>query len=466
MKILLTGATGFIGRRLCIHLVKQGHEILVISRSPRTSNELPFPCTIFTWNLTQASPPPDYFDGVETVIHLAGEAFYMGSWSEKQREKIIRSRVIPTKNLMQTCTKVDSIKLVIATTAPNIYGGGADEQFNEESPAGTDFLAKICQQWEEEILSASNKKLRTVVLRPGLILANGGGFLGKIIPLLKIRLGNPFGPGQHWLSWIHYKDFIDIIELCFKQAELTGPVNCSSPSPITVNDFCDMLCQAIGIPNPTFKSAGFIKWFYGEKSLFTDQGQRMSPSKITQRGFSFRHPFLDETLKSLLPLNGKDGAETILHHFWLPFKPENVFSFMANPENLEHLLAPSILNRFIPQDPPITNYRAGSRLSFQAKILGIHRLTEAEIALWEPDRKIVMDQITGFFPFFQMSFTLSQLGSGTLVQEQIDFILPSGFLFEWLRGQKIRAQLRYLLQYRANEVTTLFANLQAKNKSA
>jgi hypothetical protein len=299
--VLITGATGFIGRRLCSRLLEQGREVRVLSRHPdRAEKRLPGIARAYPWQPLEGPPPHEALEGVETVIHLAGEAV-AGRWTATKKRLIRETRVQGTRHLVEALpTLSDSPSVLISASAVGYYGEGGEKELTEESPPGDDFLAQTCQQWEAEAARATEYGVRVVQVRIGLVLHPEGGVLARMLPPFRMGLGGPIGDGQFWMPWIHREDLVSLFLFAEGTAALEGPVNGVAPHPVRNEEFAAMLGRVLGrpafLPTPLF----LLRLSFGEFARYLATSQRVYPQKALDAGFEFRFPTLEEALQDLL----------------------------------------------------------------------------------------------------------------------------------------------------------------------
>lgn len=280
MKILVTGATGFIGAPLVFYFQQKGHEVLTLSLS-KDPNQF--------WDLDSVPS----LESLDVVIHLAGEPLSLSYWSKKKKEKIYQSRVFGTRSLVEILSKQKSPpKIFISASAVGIYGDQKDTLLNEKSPLGSGFLSKVCIDWEKEGKVLERLNVRTVQARFGVVLGEGGGILEKILPLYRWHLGAVLGTGLQWMSWIEREDLIRAIDHII-HSNLKGAVNVCSPHPVTQRAFSEKVakkvqsCQFLRLPGPLLK---IILGDMAREMILPSI--RVFPLKLLESGFSFNKPFL------------------------------------------------------------------------------------------------------------------------------------------------------------------------------
>lgn len=300
MKILLTGATGFIGRALAEILASQGHELRALSRNPDSARgRLPAAVRAFAWDGSGA-PPAEALEGAEAVVHLAGENIGDWPWTADRKRRILESRVLGTRALVEAMGKAGSTRVFAAGSAMGYYGDGGDRILDESAGPGRGFLAGVCAAWESEIFKAKALGVRTVAVRTALALGAGGGVIGKMALPYKLGLGPVFGSGAQYWSWIHVLDCAGIFAHVLGDAALSGPVNGCSPHPVTQREFADSLAAACRRPRLLRVPALAMRAGLGEMASSLLEGQRGDCGKILASGYRFRYPDLPSALRAAL----------------------------------------------------------------------------------------------------------------------------------------------------------------------
>lgn len=298
MKVVVTGATGFVGQVIVQQLLEAGDEVVVLTRNvAKAAISLGSSCKYFQWNDTNSLPPLEAFEGADGVVNLMGETISK-RWDEAQKKKIYNSRINGTKRLVEAIEQLtQKPKVFVSTSAIGIYGNRGPEDLNESSNVADDFLAKVCKDWENEANKVRNHGLRVVTIRTGVVLGRGGGALPKMLPIFKLGGGGPVGSGNQYMSWIHVVDIAAMYVEALKNDAIKGVLNGTAPYPATNKDFSKMLGKVLRrpavLPLPEFAA----KLVLGEMSQLVLEGQKVLPVKFKENNFRFRYPTLEMALK-------------------------------------------------------------------------------------------------------------------------------------------------------------------------
>src|SRR4030066_979160 len=299
MKILITGGTGFVGTQLTSRLIKDNHEVTILTRSLKGAKGASPGISYLEGDPTKRGSWQEAIKNHDAVINLAGASIF-SKWTEEHKKAIRESRVNTTQNIVEGIpSRPERPFTLFSTSAVGYYGFHGDEELIEESPQGDDFLARIAVEWEGEALKAREKGARVVMTRFGIVLGEKGGALSQMIPLFKKYIGGPIGSGNQWFSWVHIKDLAEAFVFLIRHLEISGPVNVCSPNPVRNRDLANALGKALH--RPSFMPApGFmIKLVLGELGSVILEGQRVIPRRLLDSGFVFQYPDIDKALQSL-----------------------------------------------------------------------------------------------------------------------------------------------------------------------
>lgn len=303
MNVLVTGATGFIGKALLPVLVGRGFKVIAWVRDgARARAVLPGQVDV----ITALEQWPQNI-GLDLVINLAGAPILDRRWSPARKALLYSSRVGLTEQLV-SWVKCQQLKptLMLSGSAIGYYGTHAgDEVLNESAPAGSDFAAGLCSEWERAATEIEEQGTRCIFLRTGLVLGVGGGVLQKMMPAFRLGLGGPIGSGRQFFPWIAQDDYIAALLFLIEQPDVKGPYNLVAPEVVSQRDFAQALGRVLGRPAFLPVPGWVLRMLLGEASGLLLTGQPVSPSKLEQAGFCFRYPCLTGALRALLDLNAK-----------------------------------------------------------------------------------------------------------------------------------------------------------------
>jgi uncharacterized protein (TIGR01777 family) len=296
MDYLITGATGFIGHHLVARLLQAGNEVNYLGR--KRSRTLDSRAAFHLW-IPGERPPIDSVPTVDAVIHLAGEPVAQ-RWNEAVKGRIYASRVDSTRRLVAALAGLrHKPSILISASATGYYGNRGDEMLTETSPAGDDYLANVCVEWEREAMRAAEFGLRVVLVRIAPVLGRGGGILSKMLPPFRLGLGGKLGSGRQWMPWIHLNDLMELLLFAVANRNVKGALNGSVPEPVTNAEFTRALARAVHRP-ALFKVPLFaLRLALGEAAAYMVSSQRVLPKAAEDTGFRFQYPHLDNALEDL-----------------------------------------------------------------------------------------------------------------------------------------------------------------------
>lgn len=295
-QVLITGATGMIGRSLVPALISKGYKVSILSRRAR-----PLPNTrVFLWNVEDQSIDTACFDGVSTIIHLAGENIAGERWSQKRKQEIVDSRVNSTKLLLKgLSSSAHQVTTIISASATGFYGDRADERLTENSETGDDFLATCCAKWEAAVDEFETQQLRIVKLRTGFILDKKQGGLPLMALPVKLFVGAPLGTGKQWVPWIHLEDMVNMYIHALENP-IEGAFNATAPTPVTNKTLTKTLAKVIGRPVwPINVPAPVLQTILGEMSIVALTSTNTSAQKILDTGFTFKYNLLQDAVADI-----------------------------------------------------------------------------------------------------------------------------------------------------------------------
>jgi uncharacterized protein (TIGR01777 family) len=296
VRVLVSGSSGLIGTALVPRLRSHGHEVIRLIRRPTDDADTA------RWDPARGELDDGALEGIDAVIHLAGEGIGERRWTDEQKRRILDSRVAGTDLLARAIAAQSNAPILFSGSAIGLYGDRGDEELTEESGPGTGFLADVVKAWEGATEPAEDAGARVVHLRTGVVLAANGGALKRMLTPFKLGLGGRIGSGKQWFSWITLGDEVRAIERALDDADLSGPLNLCSPNPVTNAEFTKTLGAVLRrptfLPTPTFGLKAMLGGELVEEMLLG--GQRVLPARLTANQFDFAQPELEGALRALL----------------------------------------------------------------------------------------------------------------------------------------------------------------------
>lgn len=305
MRVVITGGTGLIGAALTKSLANDGHEVIVLSRNPRQSEPLPATVTFAKWDGRSAEGWGKWVDGADAVVNLAGasiagDGFLPSRWSVERKHNILHSRLNAGKAVLEAISSASKKPAVlIQSSAVGYYGSRGSEEITEDAPAGKDFLADVCVQWEASTAAVEAMGVRRPIIRTGVVLSTEGGALPRQAFPFKMGAGGPLGSGKQQFPWIHLIDEIRAIRFLIDHAQASGAYNLTAPNPVTNAEFSRVLGKVLSrpafVPVPGFA----FKIAFGEVVVILLEGQRAVPKRLLEAGFEFLFPDPEGALRNL-----------------------------------------------------------------------------------------------------------------------------------------------------------------------
>jgi uncharacterized protein (TIGR01777 family) len=295
MNILITGSTGLIGSELSSLLLKNEHRVIRLVRHALTGPDE------ISWDPAKGILDSQSLEGLDAVVHLAGENIASGRWTQRKKRLIRESRINGTRLLAQSLSRLfDPPRVLVSISAVGYYGDRGDEQLSEESPAGKGFLPELCLQWEAATEAAIIRGIRVVIPRVGVVLSVTGGAMARMLPVFRLGLGGRIGSGRQYISWITLDDLVGAIHHAILTPSLHGPINAVSPNPVTNADFSQALGHALSRPAlfalPSLVARIALGQMADEALL---SSAKVAPTRLTQSGFKFQFPELNGALRHL-----------------------------------------------------------------------------------------------------------------------------------------------------------------------
>lgn len=458
MKIVVTGASGFIGTRLVRRLIASGHHVVAWSRDPvRAAETLPARCSTEHWE--PGSTPPSLLRGVDAVVHLAGESVAGGRWTEARKRAIRASRIDGTHGIvaaMEALPASERPGVLVSASAVGVYGDRGDEVLEEGSAPGRGFLADVCRDWEAEALAAEPLGVRVVLPRIGVVLGREGGALAAMLTPFRLGLGGRLGNGRQWMSWIHVDDLVSLLVFAIEHAELRGPVNAVAPEPVQNQELTRVLGRVLGRPAILPVPAFALQLLAGEMSEILLGSQRVVPKRARELGFSFEHPGLEAALQRLC------GDSThVLEREQLVRRPRGqVFSFFGDARNLERITPDFLHFRITAVSTPAIE--EGTLIDYRLRLHGLPVGWRTRIDEWRPEERFVDVQLRGPYAYWHHTHEFEAVPEGTIVRDRVRYRLPFGILGDVIAGGLVARDVDKIFSHRRSCLESLLDAAESK----
>jgi uncharacterized protein (TIGR01777 family) len=460
MRVLITGATGLIGKEVGKRLSAKGVELNIVSRNPgRAKLELPFPAKVFEWQGGSHDFPEAALTGVDGVIHLAGESVAESRWTEEKKKSIRDSRVLGTLSLVNAIEAMKSPKpkTFVLGSAIGIYGDRGDELLTEESAAGQGFLADVVREWEGAAAPLENKavhpEMRVVHLRTAVVFSRREGAFAKLAPIFGKGLGGKLGNGNQWMSWIHISDIARAFVFALENPAASGIVNGCAPEPTRNDRFTVAMARAIGRPVflPVPETA--LKAMLGEASSAILGSQRVLPKRLEELGFQFEHGALVAALEELAePLRG--NQHELVAEQWIPVPPKDIFPFFSDEKNLEQLTPPFLNFKVLSKSTP--EVCAGTLIDYRLSLHGIPLKWRTKIETWTSGKSFSDVQLSGPYSKWHHTHDFLPVAGGTLLRDRVLYKLPMGFFGDTVAGWRVTRDVQKIFAYRRKVIEERF----------
>lgn len=452
MRVLITGATGLIGKEVGKALAEKGHELFVVSRSREKSLEqLPFPCEIIEGDLSLGPIKDSRLDSIEGVVHLMGEKV-AGRWNEEKKQRIHDSRILGTRYLVQSLPA--SLKVFVSGSAMGFYGDTGDVEVSEEQASGQDFLARVCVDWEAEAAKAPGRK---VFVRTGIVLSREGGALDQMYLPFRTGLGGVLGKGEHWMSWIHLKDITGLFVFALENEKVQGPLNGAAPNPVRNRDFTKAFVNALGSRQGPAVPLFALNVLFGEMAQVILASCRLSAAKAREWGYRFHFSDIEDALGEICaPF--KNGEELFVAEQFVPAPPEKLFPFFKEAKNLEQITPPTLSFSIEKMSTP--DIGQGTLIDYRLKIHGVPAKWKTEIDEWQPPYKFVDNQLKGPYRLWHHTHEFRPFCGGTLMVDRVRYRLPLGFVGWLVSGHFVRKDVEGIFAFRRKFIAKMGASLK------
>jgi len=301
-RIVITGATGLIGRKLVRALIHRGDNVIVFSRdAEKAKSFFPKAMESVEWNYQHPEQWKYKIERTDAVVHLAGVNLFVKRWNDEFKRVVLESRELSTKNLVEaikSCTNKPEV--FVSASGIGYYGDCGETMLNENSAKGNDFLADVCEVWENESVNVEESGVRSVQIRTGIVLTAEDGALKQMLLPFKLFIGGHLGNGKQWASWLHIDDIVEIYLHAIDNSSLTGSLNASSPNPMRMKEFAQTLARVLHRPSLFPVPKFILRLVVGEASEVVLASQRIDVKKLVESGYKFKFEILEDALRDLL----------------------------------------------------------------------------------------------------------------------------------------------------------------------
>ena len=462
MKVLITGASGLIGKEVGKILSQNGHEVLALTRdAKRTKSLLPFQATCIEW--TQDSPnftedQISKLKNTDVVVNLMGESLSDHRWTEAVKKKLIDSRVRGTKTLMASLAKSGLPKTWIQASAIGFYGESKNEVLTESSPKGKGFLADLCDAWEGTLddLDANTRK---IILRTGIVFSHqGGAFPEMLSPLLK-GVGGAIGSGDQLFSLIHVEDAARFIVHAVEKEAVKGVYNLVCDEQISQKELTKKLAQFLHVKMGPSVPGFALKVILGEMSGMLLESQPVKDTRFSEVGFKRKYETIDAILKEVTrwhqhPFQTDKSVFIQYAEQFVPKPRDELFSFFSEASNLE-ALTPAFLN-FKIKSVTTPKIEKGTHIEYDLKLHGVPIAWLTDIVSWNPPEQFVDNQLKGPYTIWYHEHRFEPVSGGTLLKDWVRYELPGGKLGQWAALPKVKSDIDQIFLYRRERIESLF----------
>ncbi len=482
MRVVISGATGFVGRALVLRLLRDGHKLTALARSPAAAISR-LGADLRVVDLADDAAVQEAMREAEAIINLAGESVAQ-RWTAKRKRELRTSRVDSTRRLVDAAQKAGARpRVFVCASAIGIYGDTGDRTVDETSAPAHDFLAELCRDWEAEARSAENLGARVALVRFGVVLGDGGGALATLLPMFKSGVGGKLGDGRQWFSWVHLQDACEVVAQALVDDRYRGPINATSPNPVTNAEFTRTLGRVLGRPTVITTPKFAIRLALGEAATAVLSSQRVLPSRLAELGFTFAYPELDGALRDLT-----HAAPTVMvrpigrelpNHPYITARPpthvlsqrtvidaplDEVFPFFAKAENLGAITPPNMAFTITTAGP--LTMEKNLVIDYRIRIGGLPLRWRTVIEEWLPGEVFTDAQHRGPYRSWFHEHRFRADGNRTIMEDQVWYALPFGPLGRIVNAIQVRGMLRRIFEYRAGRIALRFGKNQAKQTRA
>lgn len=476
MRVLITGATGFIGRALVPLLRHEGHQLMVWVRSEERARSLLGAEVEIVAQSSGVSALRKALERSDAVVNLAGEPIMGGRWTDARRRALTESRVGLTRQLVSAIAEAQPRpRTLISGSAVGYYGDRGSEVLAESSSGSDDFLGQLSQDWEAAARSAEESGLRVMTLRTGVVLGRDGGALAQMLPPFKFGAGGPVGSGRQYMPWIHLHDLVRVIAAALTDDRYTGPVNGAAPEQATSREFAKTLGRVLRRPAVLPAPALALKVIFGAAAVVLLGSQRVDPRRLRELGFQFKFPTLDQALADIVQTRDVEivpsqsgGPRASADEEYLRKRPpthvlntrtvldtpiDEAFKFFSQAANLGLITPASMRFQIQGSLPDMTK---GTLLNYQLRVGPVPIRWRTRIADWDPPQGFIDLQESGPYRCWWHEHTFSAEGNRTVMEDHVYYAAPFGVLGRLANRWLVAPKLRQIFGYRGDVIRLRF----------
>ena len=444
MKILLTGATGYVGQFVGRRLVGEGYEVVALSRTP-DEVRLSFPAQVVDLKSLKK------VNGIKYVIHLAGASVANQRWTSSYKKTLYKSRVDFTHKILEALNK-DQIRAWVQMSATGFYAPESKTKIVESSGKKAEgFLGDLVKDWED---SVDELEARVVKLRMGMVIGEKSHALEKMTPLFRSGIGAVLGSGEQYMPWIHIHDAVSVMVNSLKDSSYTGVYNLTAPELVQNKNFTKELVKVLKAPH-IFPPVPYLslKLLYGEMSQILLNSLPVYPERLEEQSFKFEYPRLKEALLESIP-KLEVGERILTHLQWISRSMEEAFNFFQNEKNLEKITPPSLNFRVLKKTTD--RIEKGTLIDYKLKINGIPIKWRTLITAWNPPYSFSDQQLRGPYNKWDHTHNFTPLGAGTLMEDRVIYKLPLGLIGRIFGMWYVKRNVNKIFNFRWDKVKEIF----------
>ncbi len=461
LEIAVTGASGFVGSALLSHLLERKHRVRALSRTARGAGGG------VRWIAYDPMDPASLakaIDGVDVVIHLAGDGVFDGRWTAAKMERIRSSRVEATRALVAAIGGLQKRpSALISGSAVGYYGPRPwEEELGESSAPGNDFLAQVCRGWEDEARMAEGHGVRVALARIGIVIGRGGGALAKMVPPFRMFVGGPIGFGRQAFPWVHLADVVGLLTAMAEDDGYRGPVNVVAPTCVTNKQFSKALGRALHRPALLPTPGLALRVGLGKVAGILTTGQRVVPGVASRRGYTWRFPTVDAAVAEAVsepaaageppPAGPRPGRRVYVleKEQFVPLPLATAWLFFSDARNLARITPPWM--GFVVRSEGPLEMAAGTTIDYRIRVLKLPMRWRSLISVWEPGHRFADVMLRGPYRSWHHVHTFHERDGGTLIRDRIEYSLPMGPLGRLAHALFVRRQLEGIFAYRREAI--------------